>query len=502
MGLAGIILATTIGTTGAAPARRLIPADGVSTIGTRGAVPVRRHRRVNEATTIGTTGAAPVRKHRRVNEAKKTQVEKIPKGPLLIVVSIGDQRVSLFGDGALVARSAVSTGTRGHPTPEGVFSVIQKDRYHRSNIYSAAPMPFMQRITWSGVAMHQGVLPGYPASHGCIRLTADFASMLWRITQMGVRVIVTRNSLEPVEIAHPGLFVPKQNPGERPLADRSADTRADRERIKLAETTDATTASDATVSEQPAGAAKPVSEAPARAEAPREAEAPRPAAAPEVTGTVAAPGPAEAPKADAPRQADSAAQPEVPKTEAPKQAETPKPIDPAEAAARAKREFAALTVTEEAPRKREQFSVFISRKEGRLFVRQGFLPLFSTPVTVRQPDLPLGTHVFTAMGPKDGGPALRWTVVTIPQHAARVEEREPTRRKASHRSREEAMPRHVPHEPAGSPTAAAALDRIEMPKDAVERISELITTGGSLIVSDHPISGETNDGTDFIVLTR
>jgi hypothetical protein len=465
------------------------------------------------AGTIGSSGAATSRRHIRAEEAKKAHVQKTPKGPLLIVVSIGDQRVSLFGDGALVARSGVSTGMRGHPTPEGVFSVIQKDRYHRSNIYSAAPMPFMQRITWSGVALHAGVLPGYPASHGCIRLTYEFATMLWGMTQMGVRVIVARNAVEPVEIAHPALFVPRQNPGERPLAaDRSADARPVAGPIKVAQSADATTASDATTTAtpEPAAEARPAGGSPV--EAPKKAEAPRPAGVPDVTGTVAAPAQPEAPKqADPAKQADAPAQADAPKREAdapvrvqtPSQAEAPKPPSAAEVAARAKAELASLTVADEPPRKREQFSVFISRKEARLFVRQGFMPLFSFPVTIRQPELPLGTHVFTAMGPKDGGPAMRWTVVTIPpQHAARAEERELTGRRASRKAREPAVVRHAPHETAASPTAAAALDRIDMPKEAVERISELMTTGGSLIVSDHPISDETNDGTDFIVLTR
>jgi hypothetical protein len=115
------------------------------------------------AAAAGEADAAGPRKPKgRGDETRKS--EHAPKGPLLIVVSIGEQRVSLFGDGAVVARGPVSTGMRGHPTPEGVFSVIQKSRYHQSNIYSGAPMPFMQRITWSGVAMHAGVLPGYPAS--------------------------------------------------------------------------------------------------------------------------------------------------------------------------------------------------------------------------------------------------------------------------------------------------------------------------------------------------
>jgi len=100
---------------------------------------------------------------------------------------LGGQRVTLYDDGVRVAQGPVATGMRGYATPTGVFSVIQKDRYHRSNLYSNAPMPYMQRITWSGVALHEGPLPGHPASHGCIRLSHDFASRLWLITKLGVR---------------------------------------------------------------------------------------------------------------------------------------------------------------------------------------------------------------------------------------------------------------------------------------------------------------------------
>jgi L,D-transpeptidase catalytic domain len=106
--------------------------------------------------------------------AEKAQPPEAPRSPLEIIISIADQRISLYNNGSLIARSVVSTGVRGHPTPLGV-SVIGKQRWHRSNIYSGAPMPHMQRITWSGVALREGVLPGHPASHGCIRLTKDFA---------------------------------------------------------------------------------------------------------------------------------------------------------------------------------------------------------------------------------------------------------------------------------------------------------------------------------------
>src|SRR5947209_9021655 len=149
--------------------------------------------------------------HRQTNSgsAKNARPEDPPKGPLQIIISIADQRVSLFDNGGLIARSSVSTGTQGHPTPLGVFSVISKQRWHRSNIYSAAPMPYMQRITWSGIALHAGVVPGHPASHGCIRLKHDSAIRLWHLTKRGTRVIITHDDVQPVEITNPHLFKPK-----------------------------------------------------------------------------------------------------------------------------------------------------------------------------------------------------------------------------------------------------------------------------------------------------
>src|SRR5271168_2684382 len=149
--------------------------------------------------------------HRPVKSelAKKAEPQDAPKGPLQIIISTADQQISLYDNGALIARSSVSTGVQGHPTPLGVFSVISKERWHRSNIYSGAPMPYMQRITWSGIALHAGVVPGHPASHGCIRLTNDFAVRLWHLTKRGTRVIIAHDDVQPVEITNPHLFEPK-----------------------------------------------------------------------------------------------------------------------------------------------------------------------------------------------------------------------------------------------------------------------------------------------------
>jgi hypothetical protein len=124
---------------------------------------------------------------------------------LSIVVSIPDQRAYVYRDKTLIAASTVSTGSDGHATPTGDFTILEKDRYHRSNLYSNAPMPFMQRLTWGGIALHGGHLPGYPASHGCIRLPHAFAQALFTMTAMGGKVTVVD---EPIFAPIEDLFAP------------------------------------------------------------------------------------------------------------------------------------------------------------------------------------------------------------------------------------------------------------------------------------------------------
>ncbi|MES5482047.1 L,D-transpeptidase family protein [Bradyrhizobium sp. INPA03-11B] len=165
----------------------------------------------------------PVRPKPKRNLAKKAPaIEKEagskPQGPLIISVSIDQQRVRIYDANGLYAESPVSTGMKGHSTPMGVFSVIQKQKYHQSNIYSGAPMPYMQRITWSGIAMHAGVLPGYPASHGCIRMPMSFAVKMYNWTRMGARVFVTPGAISPENFSHPLLVTQKVAP-QQPVAD-------------------------------------------------------------------------------------------------------------------------------------------------------------------------------------------------------------------------------------------------------------------------------------------
>ena len=132
-----------------------------------------------------------------------------PAGPLQIMISLQHQRLTVFNAGVPIASSTVSSGQSGFETPRGIYSILQKNRYHESNIYSGAPMPYMQRITWSGIALHEGNLPGYPASHGCIRLPGAFASSLFGMTKVGGRVIVSRDPLTPRPFEHDKLFKPQ-----------------------------------------------------------------------------------------------------------------------------------------------------------------------------------------------------------------------------------------------------------------------------------------------------
>lgn len=123
--------------------------------------------------------------------------EVAPKGPLLMIVSLATQRATLYRNGVPIAITTVSTGKAGHETPTGVFTILQRQVEHYSSLYDSAPMPYMQRLTWGGVALHGGSLPGYPASHGCIRLPQAFARLLYGVTRLGMTVVVTDAAAVP-----------------------------------------------------------------------------------------------------------------------------------------------------------------------------------------------------------------------------------------------------------------------------------------------------------------
>ena len=453
----------------------------------------------------------------------------LPSGPLHIIVSIDKQRATLFADGQPVASTAVSTGTAGHPTPMGVFTVIQKDRHHVSNLYNAS-MPYMQRITWSGSALHQGPLPGYPASHGCVRLTESFAQRLWKTTKMGARIIVTRPDVAPLEFAHARLFAPKPKmvaappavaPAPAPVVAAEPATTSSVTRIRTADAANTVVAIDSVAGDATKAVTTAVVTEPlvsTAAEQPTKqsdtdgvSSKPEPAAQ-----TSAAVEPADVKAAEAqpieakPIEASVVAtKPVETKPAEVKQVEA-KPIEarsipiaaPASIIVDERPKTMPATVVQEANGR--PISVFVSLKENKLYVRQGWKPLFDAPVSFEHPEQPIGTHVYTAMGAKAEG-GLRWTVVSIPSGTRRVAEAKNDARHSDdgRKGRQGHAVKTVEIvAPMPSPSPSAALDRIVMAPELVERIADMITPGSSLILSDNKLSDETGEYTDFIVLTR
>ncbi len=149
--------------------------------------------------------------------------DRSPNGPVVLVVSLPEQRMHVYRNGVRIAVSTVSTGIKGRDTPPGSYEILQKQLMHHSNLYDDAPMPFMQRITWDGLALHAGRLPGHPASHGCVRLPRAFAEKLYGITKLGARVVISEDSgLGDLDnLVHPGPDAPIDAISGLPILDAS-----------------------------------------------------------------------------------------------------------------------------------------------------------------------------------------------------------------------------------------------------------------------------------------
>src|SRR5881392_3626667 len=143
--------------------------------------------------------------------------ERAPEGPLLIIASITEQVAYVYRNGIRIARSSVSTGRPGHPTPTGVFTILEKEIHHTSSIYKGAEMPYMERVTWGGIALHAGNLPGYPDSHGCVRLPLEFSKLLFGVTMKGATVVIADSHAAPAETVHPGLFFTQSGEESEPI---------------------------------------------------------------------------------------------------------------------------------------------------------------------------------------------------------------------------------------------------------------------------------------------
>lgn len=461
-----------------------------------------------------------------------------PAWPLIAVVSIAEQRVTIWSAEGQLTRSPVSTGMSGHRTPTGIFSVIGKERYHESNLYSNAPMPFMQRITWSGVAMHEGHLPGYPASHGCIRMPAAFAQKLYAITKTGMRVIITDRDTVPFAFSHPdmpaptlvrqsqvaSLVAPQRIPASFVVPVTALPASADR--MQLGGPAEA---GDRLLNPMERGKIEQVLVKSALLEAQSDTEALLQVAttrSSEARAAVQARRTEEATvaalSAGRDKVQDALGLPSVNDEDRARLelagitldaaliaangrlAEARKQDGDADAAAfaavaEAKSAMAERDALEEtaklAQRAADPVSVFISRRERKLYIRQGYEPILEADVEIADPQDPLGTHVFTAVAAADDGNALNWLAVTLPDGVLRDDAKpRPGKTGGQH-----AVDRSTP---ASAITAANALSRVKISDDIRRKISEKAWIGASLIISDYRLSDETGKYTDFIVQTR
>jgi hypothetical protein len=406
--------------------------------------------------------------------------------PIMAIVSLRSQQITVYDAESWILRAPVSSGQKGRETPAGIFSVIQKQAEHYSNLYDDAFMPHMQRLTWSGIALHGGVVPAHPASHGCIRLPYEFADRLFDISKVGMRVIVAPGNAAPAAISHPALFQPKADAAAiaaaRAAQAEEATAKAEKARLEaIAAGREAAQAMTPVrtaellkfkAETQLAAAERAVTSA-ASDEAKAQAEDTRTKAAARV-----------AELAEQLAKAKAELQPKLQAVAAARDAAVA-----AESARAAASEAARNTARDQGP-----ISVFISRKTQHLYVRQGFRPILDVPVTIQDPDRPIGTHVFTVMERSGNDNEMRWSVVSL--YGSHQDEGTPESRDAASGTLAEDT-ETIPTDPG---PAKAALDRIGMPEDTRERIAELVSPRSSLIISDEPSSRETGQGTDFVVL--
>jgi hypothetical protein len=491
--------------------------------------------------TAASAGAAAANRVARAAPPSEETAPREAGEPIMAIVSIKSQQVTIYDADGWILRAPVSTGTTGRETPAGVFSVVEKDKDHHSNLYDDASMPNMQRITWSGIALHGGPLPGHPASHGCVRMPYGFAEGLFDKTRLGMRVIIAPNDAEPVEFSDPALFVPNADAiaaaparaeklaGEAAEAAAKADeakkaaaaaaraaaplaaslrklewlkTRADTELGFAQKVLAAAKANQAKAEDRKQKAAAKAAELAtqldtAKADLTSTLDADPPAqdaaavarrAAPvtaslhklEWLKTSAAAALAIADKVLAAAAANQAKAEELKQKAAAKAAELATQLDTAKADAKVKIDAAAAAqnagkaaeakradtakAAHDAKLALEPVSIFISRKTQRLYIRRGIEPGYDVAVTIRNPDQPLGTHIFTAVARTDGG--LRWTAVTIDD----------------------------------GDDAKAALDRITFPKEVLDRIAPTASPRSSIVISDEPLNRETNYRTEFVVV--
>jgi peptidoglycan hydrolase-like protein with peptidoglycan-binding domain len=380
---------------------------------------------------------------------------------LQIVVSKSDQSLALYENGEIVATSKVSTGKAGHETPSGIFSILEKRKYHESNIYSAAPMPFMQRLTWSGIALHEGKVPNYPASHGCVRLPSKFAQSLFGETRYGVHVIITDRPVSLRSVQHSALFEPRDDADDGKLLLSDVELRP--------ATFDAALGTVEVAVNEKTQAIKPMAKgkepSPLRILITRRGEREK---VMDIQAVLTRLGfDAGAPDGYTGEMTISAVN--------------------------GFKRWKGLKTT--GPLLTDDFvaTLYASAGEdhppnGQIMVRQDFKPLFEAAIDIKDPEVALGTHFFEAVAVNRTAGTAEWNGVTLENHLP-----------AAARKR---LGITVTEAPGGFDQLSAVLDRLEIPAEIRSRIEKELSTGSSITVSDLSHQMETGMGTDFITVTK
>ncbi len=420
---------------------------------------------------LATLAAGAEARQARTAPPKEATAPRNAGEPLMAIVSIKAQHVTLYDAEGWILRAPVSTGVKGRETPAGIFALVEKNKDHRSNMYDDAEMPNMQRITWNGIALHGGPLPGYAASHGCVRMPYGFAEKLFDKTRLGMRVIISPNDAEPVEISHPVLFHPKAEAIGTAPARAETLAREAAEATKAADEAKKAATAAARETASLAASLRKLEQLKARADA--ELARSEKAIAAAKTDQAKARAEERKQKADA-RAAELGTQIETAKADATSKPDATAVKDAAKAAEAKK--AAAVKAASEAKLALEPVSIYISRATQKLYVRRNthkpapdgggtvYDSSIEVPVAIREPGKRIGTHVFTAMALSDA--ALRWSVVTIDNGG----------------------------------DAKDALDRITIPQNVLDRIAPTALPRSSIIISDEPLSAETNYRTEFVAV--
>ena len=511
-------------------------------------------------------------KPRQVEQAKPLQAD----GPLLMLVSLNQQRMYVYDSNGFVVQTRVSSGRTGHETPVGIYSIIEKKVDHTSNIYLDAKMPHMQRLTMTGIALHGGIIPGYPASGGCVRLPFEFARRFFNMTDISQRVVIAPDVQSPIEFTHPLLFAALPSVAEDMLSGKRAETTGDKaikigvdvaesllgvssahaatepqgrtlegaaearraERQRLVDAIGAASDRRTAASESDKAAVKGLADArnaakSARGEAAKLSRAAEKAAYAQKSQERALKSiqtriekssskmradklaelqaqEAAAKEKIAPLTADAASAAEAAKAadEAAKTAEAA--LDEAQAKVKAAKTEIKDAASAEAAAKaavvkfdrveanRElPVSMFISSKTGMIHIRQGFEKVLDLQAEIVNPDVPLDTFVFTAVAWKDDTKTdLKWTATEVSEHSSGIL----GYGKGSERKKGAVEEAKLPTQ-TDAQRAAQTLDRIKIPKEASDWISEVMKPGSTLIVSSYDMArSETRyAGTDFVV---